>query len=150
MYLYVILYENVCYLLFVFILPLVIVIYFNVHIMLGLKVVQSGRSTMTSHSSNDQNNITLVMIVIITVFVVCQTPSTINLILYYNIDDVQLSVCTPYVIYFQLSDLLENINSSLNFFIYCLFRKQFQHQLRMLFGRTYGRPSQQETARQGT
>ena len=150
MYLYIILYENVCYLLFVFILPLAIVIYFNVHIMLGLKVAQSGRSTMTSQSSNYQNNITLFMIVIITAFVVCQTPSTINQILYYNIDDVQLSVYTPYVIYFQLSDLFVNINSSLNFFIYCLFRKQFQHQLRMLFGRTYGRPSQQETARQGT
>ena len=151
-YLYIILYENVCYHLFVFILPLAIVIYFNVHIVFGLKVAQSGRSTMTSQSSNDQNNITLVMIVIITVFVVCQTPATINQILYYIIDDIQLSVCTPYAIYFQLSDMFANINVSVNFVIYCLFRKQFQHQLRVLFVRTCGRSSQQETttARQGT
>ena len=151
-YLYNILYENVCYGLTVYLLPLAIVIYFNVHLMRGLKVAQSRRSTMTSQTSNDENNITLVMIVIIIAFVVCQTPPTINQILYYIIDHVQMSTCTPYKIYFHLSNTFAMINSSFNVFIYCLFRKQFQHQLRMLFGRTCGRPSQQETttARQGT
>ncbi|KAK2184270.1 hypothetical protein NP493_274g01008 [Ridgeia piscesae] len=38
------------------------------------------------------------------------------------------------------SNLLITMNSSLNFVIYCLFRRQFQHQLCMLFGRRCGRP----------
>ena len=144
-YLYNILYKNVCYVLFVFLLPLAIIIYFNVHLMRVLKVAQSDRSTMASQSSSDENNITLVMIVIIIAFVVCQIPATINRILYYIIDHEKLLTCTPYHVYFQMSNLLLLVNSSINVFIYCLFRKQFQHKLRMLFGRTCGRPSQQET-----
>ena len=144
-YMYNILYLNVCYVMFVFLLPLAIIIYFNVHLMRGLKVAQIRRSTMTSHSSNDENNITLVMIVIIVAFIVCQTPASINHILFYVIGHVVTSTCTPYTIYFKMSNLFVIINSSLNFFIYCLFRKQFQHELCKLFGRTCGRPSQQET-----
>ena len=135
-YLYNILYLNVCYVLFVFLLPLAIIIYFNVRLMRGLKVAQIRRSTMTSQSNNDENNITLVMIVIITAFVVCQTPASINHILHYVIGYVPPPTCTPYTIYFKMSNLFVMINSSLNFFIYCLFRKQFQQKLRMLFGRT--------------
>ncbi|KAI0222196.1 hypothetical protein LSAT2_026554, partial [Lamellibrachia satsuma] len=140
-YLYNILYLNVCYVLFVFILPLAIIIYFNVHLMRGLKVAQSRRSTMSSHSINDQNNITLVMIVITVAFVVCQTPASINHILHYVIGFVPMSTCIPYIIYFKTSNLFVMIKSSLNFLIYCLFRKQFQHKLFKLFGRTCGRPA---------
>ena len=144
-YLYKILYLNVCYVMFVYLLLLAIIIYFNVHLMHALKVAQSRRSTMTSHSSNDENNITLIMIVITIAFVVCQTPASINHILYYITAHVPLSTCTPYHIYFKMSNLFVMIHSSFNVFIYCLFRKQFQLKLRMLFGRTCDRPSQQET-----
>ena len=141
-HMYNILYKSVSYHLFIFVLPLVIIIYFNVHIMHGLKVAQRGRSTMACQSNNDENNITLVMIVIIIAFIVCQTPAIINHILYKIIDQVPLSKCTPYTMFFQLSNLFILINSSLNFVIYFLIRKQFQHQLRMLFGRTCRSPSQ--------
>ena len=140
-HLYNILYENVSYCLFVFLLPLLILIFFNVHLMHDLKVAQRSRKAMTSRSSNDENNITLVMIIIVIVFTVCQTPATINQILYYiNIEDTHSEECTPYKQYYHVSNLLITMNSSLNFVIYCLFRRQFQHQLCMLFGRRCGRP----------
>ena len=144
--LYNILYENVCNALFVFILPLVIIIYFNVHLLRGLKIAQRDRGSMTSQSSNDVNNITLVTFVIIIAFVVCQTPATINYILYYTIGRKQMLTCTPYKIYFFMSSIFVLINSSLNFFIYCLLRRQFQRQLRMLFAGLCSRRRQQETA----
>ena len=150
-YLYNILYKNVCNVLFVFILPLIIIIYFNVHLMRGLKIAQRDRSTMTSQSSNDVNNITLVTIVIIIAFVVCQTPATINRILYYIFGQMQMLTCTPYKLYFFMSNIFIPINSTVNFFIYCLLRRQFQRQLRMLFAGLCGPHSQQETtiAREG-
>ncbi|KAI0229586.1 FMRFamide receptor, partial [Lamellibrachia satsuma] len=135
LHLYNILYENVSYCLFVFLLPLLILIFFNVNLMHDLKVAQRSRKAMTSRSSNDENNITLVMIIIIIVFIVCQTPATINQILYYIIDDAHTTTCTPYKQYYHVSNLLITMNSSLNFVIYCLFRRQFQHQLCQLFGR---------------
>ena len=143
-YLYNIIYKNVSYGLFDFILPLVIIIFSNVHLMRGLKINQRDRSTMASQSSNDVNNITHVIIVIITAFVVCQTPATINQILPNIIDHMQMLTCTPYKIYFHTSNTFVKINSSLNFFIYCLLRRQFQRQLRMLFAGLCGRHSQQE------
>ena len=144
--LYNILYVNVCNDLFVFILPLVIIIYLNVHLLRGLKIAQRDRSTMTSQSSNDVNKITLVTFVITIAFVVCHTPATINHILYYTIDRKQLLTCTPYKLYFFMSNIFVLTNSSLNFFIYCLLRRQFQRQLRMLFAGLCSRHSQQETA----
>ena len=149
--LYNILYENVCYDLFVFILPLVIIIYLNVHMLRGFKIAQRDRSTLTSQSSNDVNNITLVTFVIIIAFVVCQTPATINHILYYTFGRKQMLTCTPYKLYFLMSNIFVLINSSLNFFIYCLLRRQFQRQLPMLFAGICSRHNHQETtiAREG-
>ena len=144
-YLYNILYAKVSYGLFVFILPLVIIIYFNVHLMRGLKIAQRDRSTMTSQSTSDVNNTTFVMIVIITAFVLCQTPAIINHILYYIFGHMQMLTCTPYRIYSKMSNMFVAINSSLNFFIYCLLRRQFQRQLRTLFAGQCSRHCQQET-----
>ena len=132
-YMYNILYANVSYGLFVFILPLVIIIYFNVHLMRGVKIAQRDKSTMASQSTSDVGNTTFVMIVIITAFVLCQTPANINHILYYIFGHMQMLTCTPYRIYSKMRNMFVAINSSLNFFIYCLLRRQFQRQLRMLF-----------------
>ena len=142
-YLYNILYANVSYGMFVFILPLVSIIYFNVHLMRGVKRAQRDRSTMTFQSTSDVNNITLVTIVIIIAFVVCQTPATINHILYCIFGQMQMLTCTPYKLYFYTSNIFIPINSSLNFFIY--------YQLCMLFARLCSHHSQHETtiAREG-
>ena len=101
---------------------------------------------MTSRSCNDGNNITIVMIVIIIVFFECQAPiiivfstSTFVELFYYG--------CTKDLFYF-VSMLLRIMNSSVNFIIYCVFRRQFRNQLCLLFGRVCGCPWQQHPARQ--
>ena len=55
---YYIIYANALHCIFVFLLPLSIIIFFNVHVMRSLKVAQRSRKVMTSLSRSDDNNIT--------------------------------------------------------------------------------------------
>ena len=128
-HIYNILYENVSYCLFVFLFPLLILIFFNVHLVKDLKKAQQCRKALTSRSTMEENNITLVMIVIILVFIVCQTPASINQILFYVVDDSAQKTCSSYAKYYHVSNLLIIMNSSANFLIYCVFRRQFQQEL---------------------
>lgn len=134
---YNILYENVAYCLFVFLLPLIILVVFNAHLLRELKRSQRLRKTLRKkegRTNSDENNITLVMIVIIVVFILCQTPASANQILYYVTDAAAKSTCSTYMKYYHLCNLLITMNSSLNFIVYCLFRRQFQQQLRYMMG----------------
>ena len=128
---YNIMYENISYCLFVFLIPLLILVVLNVHLVRDLKAAQKCRKTISSRSTMEENNITLVMIVIIIVFMVCQTPASINQILYYIIQDRE-DTCSVYARFYHVSNLLTVTNSSVNFIIYCLFRRQFQQELCVL------------------
>ena len=128
-HIYNILYENVSYCLFFFLIPLVTLVVLNTHLIRELKRAQSFRETLTNRTSNEENNVTLVMIIIIVVFIVCQTPGTLNQVLFYMVADEEKAKCAHYNKYFHISNLLVVMNSSVNFIIYCLFRRQFQHDL---------------------
>ena len=109
-------------------------------------ITQCSRMAMTSLLSSDENNITVVMIVIIIVFVVCQAPMIMSIpLIYFN--DWTL-ICSSQVQFYFVSRLLLTVNSSINFVIYCLFRRQFRNQLCMLVGHICCRPSQQHPDRQ--
>jgi hypothetical protein len=70
------------------------------------------------------------MIVIVLVFIVCETPAALNQILYYVFSKtLRESQCTHYVRFYNICNLLVVLNSSLNFVIYCFFRRRFQQQL---------------------
>ena len=129
---------------FVFHFVLILIIFFNIQLMRSLQLAQQGRMAITSRSSNDGNNITIVMIVIIIVFVVCRTPYTVycSMLFTYN-----LHYCT-YNFIEDVCVLLWALNSSVNFAIYCVFRRQFLNQLCMMFGRICGCPRQQDQDRQ--
>lgn len=130
---YNIVYENVAYCLFAFLLPLAILIFFNVHLLRELKRSQRLRMALRKgKSASDENNVTLVMVVIIISFILCQTPASANQVLFYIIDDASRNTCSAYMMYYHLSNLLITISSALNFIIYCLFRRQFQQQLRIM------------------
>ena len=140
---YNILYENVSYCLFVFLIPLIVLVVLNVHLVRELKSAQKSREALTSRTSTEENNITLVMIVIILVFIVCQTPSALNQILYYIVDDKLKETCSHYMKYYHICNLLIIMNSSMNFVIYCVFRRQFQQDLWALFR---GKPPRQRSS----
>ena len=139
-------YLYVCHWIGVFLLPLALIIFFNVHLMRSLQLAQRSRMVMTSRSNNDGNNITIAMIVIIIVFVVCQATIILNtsMVVFAN---PPYSFCIHELISY-VNVLFMLMNSSVNFVIYCVFRRQFRNQLCMLVGRVCGCPWQQHPDRQ--
>lgn len=131
-HLYNILYENIAYCLFAYLLPLGILVVLNVHLVQELKRAQRSRQALLGRASAEEHNITLVMIIIIVSFIVCETPASINQILFYLVDDYQRRTCSTYSRYYHISNLLITTNSALNFAIYCLFRRQFRQELQAL------------------
>lgn len=122
-------YENIAYCLFVFLIPLTILIIFNVLLLNELKSAKKHRKSITRRKpTKEENNITLVMVVIILMFIVCQTPASINQILYYIVPQETRITCGHYLRYYHICNLLIIINSSVNFIIYCVFRRQFRQQ----------------------
>ena len=132
--LYNIIYENISYWIFVFLSPLLILIYLNFHLVRELNRAKHCRQALTNRHAKEENNITLVMIIIIVIFIVCQAPASINQILWYVLDDTHKAQCTSYMYFFHVSNLLITMNSSINFVIYCVFRRQFRRQLWVMCG----------------
>jgi hypothetical protein len=131
-------YENVLYCLVVFMLPLLLLIVFNVALVVELfrshkeRLNNSGgRPSVTSESDerHERNNITLVMLVIIVVFLVTQTPAYINQLLYYFLAEEEYQCGHAYFYYYHVSNLIVSSNSCLNFVIYCVCRRQFRQRL---------------------
>ena len=87
-----------------------------------------------SATSSDENDITLVMIIVVLVFIVCETPAAVNyaFLSYYMFKDIPLfesDECTLYQRFYETAHLLIVFNSSINFIIYCLLRRQFRQRL---------------------
>lgn len=127
-------FQVVAYIIVLFFLPFFILLFFNAMLVRQLKTAIRSRATLsTSKSNQEENNITLVMIIIIAVFLLCQTPAAINQILYVLQGDTSLKDCSSYHIFSHLANILVTINSSVNFIIYCAFRRQFRRELRKIF-----------------
>ena len=76
-------YENFAYCLFVYLIPLTTLIILNVHLVRELNRAQRNRQSFVGRASSEENNITLVMIIIIVSFIVCETPASINQVLFF-------------------------------------------------------------------
>jgi hypothetical protein len=113
-----------------------VLIVLNVNLVRALRLAQNSRQALIGRTSAEENNITFVLIVVIITFIVCQTPASLNQILFYIVDQRSKTTCSEYFRFYHVSNLVITINSSVNFIIYCLFRKQFQQELRALLCRT--------------
>ena len=77
----------------------------------------------------EEQNLTLVMIVIMLIFLVCQTPAFLNQLLPLILGEDAYVCGQAYYYYYHISNLLVSANSSVNFVVYCVFRKQFRARL---------------------
>lgn len=129
---YNIVYESIMYCVFVFFCPLLILIILNTCLIMELwmsrKRLISRQLPMAGEE--EEQNLTLVMVVIVLTFVICQTPAFINQLLNYCLNVGEAYQCgKPYYYFYHLSNLLVSANSATNFFVYCAFRQQFRERL---------------------
>ena len=130
--LYFLLYKTLMYLVFRAVGPLVLLVVLNLKLVSTLQQVRSRHKDL-SKNTRHRENITLMLVVVVTVFIVCATPDlTLRCLLmltkYCNLPlNLQLM---RYVN--SLSNMLLTLNSSINFLIYCLIGKKFRRILRSM------------------
>ena len=100
----------------------------NTRVIITYRALMKRRRQMmkssTRRGTDNENYITLVMIVIVVVFLTCQSPARLVQIVWrYHFDD-----CSQIQFYLiHISNILEVLNSSVNFLIYCVFHRQFRN-----------------------
>lgn len=112
--------------LLVYMIPLVLLIGLNVRLMIAIRKARKLHAALTGNqkrSEKDNLAVTLNIIAVVTIFILCQMPDFILVVITYpdlNIDKSSLayygSVCT----------VLLTLNSSVNFVVYCLFYPKFR------------------------
>ena len=127
---YKIVYESVLNCLFIFLVPLCLLVYLNISLMRKLVSAHKKRLHMQrSTTCKEENNLTLVMVIIILVFIVCQTPALFNNIIYAT-GVLQYQCGHGSYYFFHFSNLFVTANSAANFIVYFALRKQFRKRLR--------------------
>ena len=122
-------YSDIMYYLFSFILPLISLATLNLYLIIAYRSVKKRRSAMRGARDNADSHrdpdITLVMIVVVLAFMVCNLPGRVVQIIWRYDYSFDCTISHKFLIT-ELSTLLEVLNSSTNFIVYCVFRKQFR------------------------
>lgn len=106
--------------------PFVILIWLNIFIILQLKALNNKRREL-SPGAREERNIAIMFVVVVAVFIICQIPDAVIDIIYkarsvYFLIDLDLRAlwCVS-----SICQALTVLNSSINFFLYCLVWKKF-------------------------
>lgn len=130
---YEIVYNNASYTLFLFILPLASLTFLNFKLVVAFNDAKRKRHRMQTARQRHDNNVTLVLIIVLIVFIVCQFPAFMTQI-FWTILPEQARLCGGFQFYFsRISNTLVTCNSSVNFFIYLAFNSRFRKVLRQTF-----------------
>ena len=123
---YQIIYSNILYFPVMYILPLVLLAFLNTRLVSAVRVIRLRKRSLTGSQRRSPDQITGCVIVIVFVFICCQTPALINQIFWTTTTDVERRCGLFHYYYTRLSDVLVVLNSTVNFVIYCLFGKTFR------------------------
>ena len=118
-------YTTGIYTILVLLLPFVLLVFMNIRVILELRAVRRRGSFMSTQPILSDYNITLIMIIIIVMFLLCHTPDRVlNILKLVRSGDFS---CSEEYFYANLvCNSLVIMNSSVNFVVYCLFRKRFR------------------------
>ena len=127
---YQVIYRNVCFCLFIFILPFIVLITLSYKLAQVVKTRLAFRKNLIMLRRKGKEDITtIVLIVIVIIFLVCQMPTLIQRILYLILVDEHVE-CGSFFFYFsRFTDYLVVVNCSVNFIVYILFARQFRETL---------------------
>lgn len=133
---YKIVYSNLFYFLVLFFVPLLTLIFLNQRLITALRETRRKRAQlmrqMKDAPSHSEDDITLMLIVVVMVFVVFQTPAMFTQVLVSSLSSSDALCPSWFFFYERISDLLVVANSSINFIIYCFCSRRFRQILRNL------------------
>lgn len=138
--LYFVIYKIICYLIFRSVGPLVTLLVLNVLLIQTLRRnhrkhrgVTGGVSTAaaaaaaSNHRSKNRENITLMLIVVVSVFIVCQLPDVCLRLAINQASNLPTNNDKDfYRSVNAITNVMLTLNSSINFLIYCLVGKKFR------------------------
>ena len=117
-------YQFIIHFLFFFFGPMTVLVIMNVKI---IYAVQAMRRRRTDMGVNNRDNVTLMIVTVVVVFIVCQLPlhlyRLMQILRYNNFFQI---FHTPLLITFYIGQLFVCVNSSINFLIYCLLGQKFR------------------------
>lgn len=113
------------YLLVMFIVPLTSLTVLNIFLILAVRQSQIQRKDMNVRQSRE-NNVTMMLVSIIIVFIICQIPALIyNMAWAIDINTVEKS--TGWKILSTFRNFMVTLNSCVNFILYCALGQRFRH-----------------------
>jgi hypothetical protein len=118
-------YRTGAYFLLVAFGPIMILLTMNIRLIQALRRAQRNRLLMTKRSQNQASNTTII-VVVVTVFIICEVPALMHQILLSLSNTIDLSPDGVMLYTIIISNMLVTLNSSANFFIYCLFGRKFR------------------------
>ena len=128
---YQIIYSNIVYYPVMYILPLSCLTYLNAKLIQSLKALGRKKACLTGGQAtrirSDNDHITLCVVVIVCVFIFCQTPALVNQIFWAALSNEQRQCGQFHFYYTKVSDVLVVLNSSCNIVIYCLCGRRFRN-----------------------
>ena len=112
-----------------FFIPFPLLVILNIRLIRVISQASKTQEVLTGRKLKRDYNVTLNLVVVVTVFLVCQTPDFISSV----ITREHLNVDKTFLQYFLcVKESLLIINASVNFTIYCLFYKRFRRLLKQL------------------
>ena len=114
------------------IVPLTILSAANAFLVVAVRRSRADRKQMNVRQSRE-NNVTLMLVAVVMVFIVCQVPALVyNLA--YAVDNVYTSTAVGYKILSHVRNFLVSLNSAVNFLLYCAFGQKFRRVFLQTFG----------------
>ena len=131
-------YNNIAYLIFLLLGPLLILGVLNYMLIRALAKMRKKRATMQSAAQQQDNSVTLVLVVLVVIFIVCELPALVQQILRNVLHESSL-ICGGFLFYLRpISNVLVTANSAVNFFVYVTFNTRFRQLLvEMVFRRRH-------------
>lgn len=125
-WIYFLVYKTILYFVFRAFGPLLTLIVLNTTLMRALHAVRKRREQLTRNNQH-RENMTLVLVIVVSVFFVCQIPDlTLRIIMtFVNLGVIHVDVTSLRYVN-AVTNMLLTINSSTNFLVYCLIGKKFR------------------------
>ena len=107
--------------------PLIILLFLNVGLIREFKRAQKTRNHMTGNAAHHAN-VTLMVTVVVTVFIVCEFPDALLCIVAVILHDYRIDQKQDNALLYLnvISSILLTLNSAVNFLIYCFTGTQFR------------------------